>query len=87
MEQPREPKFYPNEQQSIFRYGKKNDVLQSIDSTLKRIEVILLDFQKMEHPVPLKALQDAVEVSLSQHQGIAPILHLDSPSQLEQLGF
>ncbi len=42
MEQPREPRFYPNEQQSIFACGKENNTLQSIDSTLKRIEKLMI---------------------------------------------
>lgn len=77
MEQPREPKFYSNENQS--------NTLQSIDSTLKRIEAILLDFQKAEHQVPLTVLQDAVAASLSQHQEYTSVLHLNVPDLSKQL--
>lgn len=44
-EQPREPKFYSNEQQSIFIGGKESNTLQSIDNTLKRIEKIIIQSQ------------------------------------------
>lgn len=39
--------------------------LQSIDGTLKRIETILLEFQKRQRS-PLDTLRDAVSVSLSE---------------------
>lgn len=55
MEQPREPKLYPNEEISVYAIGSKNgelyavgkkdNTLQSIDSTLKRIEQLLIQLQ------------------------------------------
>lgn len=42
-EQPREPKFYPNEVTLPFKTGVNAEkTLQSIDDTLKRIETILV---------------------------------------------
>ena len=42
MEYPREPKFYPNNEEfSIYPSGEAVKTLQSIDGTLKRIETIL----------------------------------------------
>ncbi len=70
MEYPKEPQFYPDKQQIIFTGDKNNSTLQSIDGTLKRIETILLDFQKKECYSPLKILQDAVAVSLSETKAI-----------------
>ena len=55
MEQPREPKFYPDDEVSVyaigskngelFAVGKKDNTLQSIDATLKRIEKLLIQLQ------------------------------------------
>lgn len=46
MEQPREPKFYPNEVSfSVGTGGNAEKTLQSIDNTLKRIEIILLELK------------------------------------------
>lgn len=55
MEQPREPRLYPNEEISVYAIGikngelyavgKKDNTLQSIDSTLKRIEKLIIQFQ------------------------------------------
>lgn len=55
MEQPREPKFYPNENISVYAIGSKNgelyavgekdNTLQSINATLKRMEKLLIQFQ------------------------------------------
>lgn len=46
MEQPREPKFYPNEAiLPIYASGGVEKTLQSIDGTLKRIEAILLELK------------------------------------------
>lgn len=45
MEQPREPKFYPNEQQYVFANESIEKTLQSIDSTLKRIEKLIAQHQ------------------------------------------
>ena len=43
IEQPREPRFYPNRPELSFNVvNEKEDTLQSIDETLKRIEKILL---------------------------------------------
>lgn len=46
------------------------NTLQSIDDTLKRIEVILLKYQKeeAEKPSPLEAVQDAVSDAISTMQ-------------------
>lgn len=45
MEQPREPKFLPNEQPLPVGIVNNNEnTLQSIDNTLKRIEKILMMF-------------------------------------------
>lgn len=46
------------------------NTLQSIDDTLKRIEVILLSHQKeeAEKPSPLEAVQDAVSDAISTMQ-------------------
>lgn len=41
MEQPREPKFYPNELRFDFQTNETAKTLQSIDSTLKRIEKLI----------------------------------------------
>ncbi len=45
MEQPREPKFYPNEQVLPVRLDSGKGTLQSIDSTLKRIERLLIQMR------------------------------------------
>lgn len=45
MEQPREPIFYPDEEKQFFFVGNNDKTLQSINSTLKRIEVILLELK------------------------------------------
>ena len=42
------------------------ETLQSIDETLKRIEVILLDHENLDQQSPLDTLRDAVAVSLSE---------------------
>lgn len=59
---------------------RKKDTLQSIDNTLKRIEVILRDGQNS----PAKILQDAIEASLSQPQEHSLVLPLTIPD-LSQL--
>lgn len=55
MEQLREPKFYPNDNAitfaigeqngELYAVGKKDNTLQSIDGTLKRIEELLIQLQ------------------------------------------
>lgn len=45
MDQPREPRFYPNEEKAFYYTGENNDTLQSIDRTLKRIEKLLIQIQ------------------------------------------
>lgn len=45
MEQPREPKFYRNEQLHFFISSETEKTLQSIDSTLKRIEELIIQNQ------------------------------------------
>lgn len=53
MKQPREPKFYPNEVFLPLNASESTEkTLQSIDSTLKHIEAILLELKsqfKMEY--------------------------------------
>lgn len=63
MEQPRETRFYPHEQPLPVGTVKEN-TLQSIDSTLKRIEGILLEFPKRNNLIgnqELQCLKEAVE--------------------------
>ncbi len=43
MEQPREPRLYRNEQQRFSISSETEKTLQSIDSTLKRIEKLIID--------------------------------------------
>lgn len=55
MEQPREPRFYENDDVlalaigerngEFYAVGKKDNTLQSIDGTLKRIEKLLIQLQ------------------------------------------
>lgn len=48
IEQPREPVFYPNEKvRFLFENSKTEKTLQSIDDTLKRIEVSLLELKSL----------------------------------------
>lgn len=48
IEQPREPVFYPNEKVHFsFENNKTEKTLQSIDGTLKRIEVNLLELKSL----------------------------------------
>lgn len=62
LEQPREPAFYPKNEINVIQ----DKTLQSIDDTLKRIEAILLDFQKNQKNLnPLSVVQDAVAASIS----------------------
>ncbi len=45
MEQPREPIFYPDETKHFFAFGNDEETLQSIDSTLKRIEKLFIQMR------------------------------------------
>lgn len=48
IDQPREPQFYPNEAMLPFhRNDKTEKTLQSIDSTLKRIDQTLIQLQNL----------------------------------------
>ena len=63
IKQPRETRFYPHEQPLPVGTVKEN-TLQSIDSTLKRIEGILLEFPKRNNLIgnqELQCLKEAVE--------------------------
>ncbi|MCD7818868.1 MAG: hypothetical protein LUH07_07430 [Lachnospiraceae bacterium] len=46
MELPREPQFYQNEETIYVDSAVKEETLQSINNTLKRIEAILLSWTK-----------------------------------------
>lgn len=45
MEYPKEPKFYSDKEQIVYMGDKKNNTLQSIDATLKRIESVLIELK------------------------------------------
>ena len=71
MEQLRETEFYPNEVSRLAGTGGNTEkTLQSIDSTLKRIEAILLDFQKENCRPLLDTLRDAVAASISKMKAV-----------------
>lgn len=53
MEQPREPRFYRNEQQRFSISSETEKTLQSIDSTLKRIEKLII-----QQPREIKFVQN-----------------------------
>lgn len=58
------------------------ETLQSIDGTLKHIEAILLNEKKNCEVDVRRALQDVVEVSISQNQGHPSVLSLKIPDLL-----
>ena len=45
MEYPKEPKFYSDKEQIVYMGDKENSMFQSIDTTLKRIESVLIELK------------------------------------------
>lgn len=68
MEQPREPRLYRNEQQRFSISSETEKTLQSIDSTLKRIEKLIIQNQSQFFSLDGQALfQDREQNAVLQH--------------------
>lgn len=69
MEQPREPKFYPNEVFLPLNASESTEkTLQSIDSTLKRIEKILLSVWMNNDTSPLQEIKESFAKQFHQRE-------------------